>query len=286
MWRILLSKCPFHRIDKYDPESLEEDRLIIVANELWYSSNNHFDNADRIVVGSPKRDWMDETNNKFAYRCLPLIVANTLGWQMLCPYEVDIVWNGGSRTEDLSVDVNGPYKFALSHFGDGVLTFSMPFLFRTTKNHALYVKGPTNEIKRGIQALEGFVETDWLTFTFTMNWKMTEPDRKISFKRGEPFCQFFPYPKDYINNFEPILKAPSEGTLEMYQQYSKSRNDFNEALKTDTFSNSGKQWQKFYFRGEYPEDGFDVKCTDLGFNHKTSSETKPFSDQRNLKNKG
>ena len=282
----ILSECPFHHIANYDPESLDDDRLVIIANELYDTSKFSIDNATNIVVGSPKRDWMDKTRNKFAYRCLPLIVANTLGWQILCPHEVDVVWNGGKSISDLSVHVNGPYKFASSHFGDGVLTFTLPFLIRTTKNHDLYVKGPTNLPKRGIHALEGLVETDWLTFTFTMNWKMTEPGKKIRFEKGEPFCQFFPYPKNYISDFDPILKTPSECTLEMYEKYNKKRIDFNEYLKIDKSPDAGKKWQKFYFRGEYPEDDFDVKCTDLGFDHNTTSQTKPFSDQRNHKNKG
>ncbi len=32
-----------------------------------------------------KRDWMDETSSKFAYRCLPLAIANQIGWWILQP---------------------------------------------------------------------------------------------------------------------------------------------------------------------------------------------------------
>ena len=46
-----------------------------------------------------------------------------------------------------------------SHFGEAVLTFSLPYLFRTPRGVNLWVKGPSNWIKDGIQPLEGIVET-------------------------------------------------------------------------------------------------------------------------------
>ena len=40
-----------------------------------------------IHVPDKKRKWMDETPNGFAYRCLPLTVANGFGWTFHCPYK-------------------------------------------------------------------------------------------------------------------------------------------------------------------------------------------------------
>ncbi|MED5208617.1 MAG: DUF6065 family protein [Chloroflexota bacterium] len=39
----------------------------------------------------PRRDWMDESYKKHAYKCLPLTVANTLGWEVLLPEEVSFI---------------------------------------------------------------------------------------------------------------------------------------------------------------------------------------------------
>ena len=32
-----------------------------------------------------EREWMDATGERFAYRCLPLNIANAHGWEILCP---------------------------------------------------------------------------------------------------------------------------------------------------------------------------------------------------------
>ena len=73
-----------------------------------------------------------------------------------------------------------------SHFGEGVITWNIPFLFRTSPGYNLLVRGPSNWIKDGVQALEGIVETDWAVQTFTMDWKFTRPRRWVRFEADEP----------------------------------------------------------------------------------------------------
>src|SRR5882757_4419474 len=49
------------------------------------------------------REWMEATNERFAYRCLPLNIANAHGWEILCRSGFSAVWNGQSgarRRED------------------------------------------------------------------------------------------------------------------------------------------------------------------------------------------
>ncbi|HMZ02762.1 MAG TPA: DUF6065 family protein, partial [Burkholderiaceae bacterium] len=65
----------------------------------------------------------------------------------------------------------GPNKGQItSHFGSGILTFSLPYLFRTSPGYGMLVRGPTNCAKDGAAPLDGIVETDWAPYSFTMNW--------------------------------------------------------------------------------------------------------------------
>ena len=48
-----------------------------------------------------KRQWMDDFVDRHAYRCLPLSIANSHGWEVLCPIPVEIRWNGGMKVEDI-----------------------------------------------------------------------------------------------------------------------------------------------------------------------------------------
>ena len=42
--------------------------------------------ADPITIrpAEPQRAWMDATHQQFAYRCLPLAIANAHGWEVTC----------------------------------------------------------------------------------------------------------------------------------------------------------------------------------------------------------
>ena len=44
--------------------------------------------GQRIVAGRSRRRWMDETHHRYAYRCLPLTIANAMGWEIRFPADV------------------------------------------------------------------------------------------------------------------------------------------------------------------------------------------------------
>ena len=58
-------------------------------------------NPMTIEMPDKKRKWMDETWNGFAYRCLPLTIANGFGWTVLNSNKFKAVWNGGKEIKDV-----------------------------------------------------------------------------------------------------------------------------------------------------------------------------------------
>src|SRR5690349_11168623 len=118
------------------------------------------------------RDWMDATNNSYAYRCLPLNIANAHGWEILCPAAFSAEWSGERELSALTVAVedakDGDEPPAISHFGHGILTFRLQAIFRTEPGYDLMVQGPNNQPKDAISPLSGIIETDWSPYSFTM----------------------------------------------------------------------------------------------------------------------
>jgi len=202
------------------------------------------------------REWMDRTGDRFAYRCLPLTIANTHGWEILCPVSFEAYWNGGKRPKDLKVVYGGKTSsIAVSHFGHGVLTFHTGYLFRTDPGYSLYVTGPVNSPKDGANALSGIVETDWLPQPFTMNWLFSAAGGPLLFEEGEPFCHIFPVPRELIEQVEPEVRdLSSEPELkERYDQWTASRAAFNSELLVSGSEAQSQKWQKHYSRGEHPD---------------------------------
>lgn len=224
-----------------------------------------------LVRASPRRTWMDQTNDGFANRCLPLTIANQAGWVLSCPVEFSARWNGGSspnRTVRFRFQSDAA-RFGSqirSHFGSGIITFSVPYLFRTPTGTWLIARGLPNEPKANCCALEGLVETDWSTATFTMNWKILRPNVSITFLRGEPICFLQPVRIDVIERLDPRV-LPIESAPRLSRSYSdwvESRIRFNSSPVR------GASWQKHYHRGEEVGGGRNS-------NHRTALRLRAFA---------
>jgi hypothetical protein len=229
-----------------------------------------------IRPASLERDWMDRTNQRFAYRCLPLNIANAYGWEVLCPSGFIALWNGNDDIAGITIftDSDAPAP-AVSHFGHGVLTFHMPCLFRTEPGFDLMVQGPINRPKDAIAALSGVIETDWSPYSFTMNWLFTRPGTPVRFEKGEPFCQIFPIRRSDLDAVVPEIHALSENpTLKaQHDSWTASREHFNTELLRPGSEAEAEKWQKMYYRGVV-QGSDQVAAPD----HRTRLRVKPFAD--------
>jgi hypothetical protein len=218
------------------------------------------DKAPRIAPAPAERAWMDATDRRFAYRCLPLTIANAMGWELLSPARVTAEWNGGRELADIAITVDDPAwsegKLAATHFGHGILTFHTGYLFRTDPGIGVWARGTPNRPKDGIAPLDGITETDWLTFTFTMNWQFTRPGRVV-FEKGEPFCFLTLLAYRALEAVQPeiVPLAEEPGLQEQFLAWRQARLEFNEKLARDESDAARQGWQKFYVRGSNSPGG-------------------------------
>ena len=178
---------------------------------------------------------MDLTDQRYAYRCIPLSIANASGWEIILPCSFSATWTGGDLKSDIQIRaLEHPAEVerrVISHFGHGVLTFHTGYLFRTSPGWATWCRGAPNTIKHGIAPLDGLVETDWLSFPFTMNWRFTRPGT-VRFAKGEAFCFVTPVPHAVYDAIEPVIKSlDNDPELKLaFENWSASRTQFNTSL--------------------------------------------------------
>lgn len=213
-----------------------------------------------IIPGRQERHWMEAYPQRHAYRCLPLNMANTSGWEILCPTAITAIWNGGPLASDISVIADDPAfsvpHLASGHFAHGILTFHVSYLFRTAPGTRLWIGGPPNWPKDGIYPLQGIVESDWLPFPFTMNWHFTRPNHPVRFEPYEPICFLTLIDDAPLEATQPILRYMSEepALLRQYESWRASRTDFNAKLDARDEGAIKAGWQRHYFRGERDDD--------------------------------
>jgi len=198
---------------------------------------------------------MDETPHGWAYRCLPLVIGNQLGWDIFAPTDFTATWDGGAEpgcvTIEFPEDAEGCDSQIRSHFGAGIVTLYLPWIFRTEEPIGLIVRGPTNSWVDGAAPLDAFVETWGLESTFTMNWKLTVADRRVCFNRSLPICTIQPYDLSMVTRAETKTSDLDldPQTRKGFASWAESRASFNEA-RTDP-----RSWQKTYSRGKDSSGG-------------------------------
>ena len=160
-----------------------------------------------IVPAARVRSWIED-DARHARHCLPLMMANQCGWMILNNQGFTALWRGEKEKDSLEVHYDGfePAFHAHSAFGHGILSFLIPYLFRTPPGINLLARGPSNWPRDGISPLEGLVETDWAVSTFTMNWKITRPGHEIRFEKDEPICMVVPQERGQLERFQPELR--------------------------------------------------------------------------------
>lgn len=213
------------------------------------------DTAPPLVPGDQARDWMDAFNIRFPYRCLPLVMANTSGWEIRCTAAFEVTWDGGAEPSAMTVSdsANGT---AMSHFGGGILTFHTGYLFRTPPGWAVLATGAPNHVKDSIQPLTGLIETDWLPFPFTMNWRMTRPGT-ARFEVGEPFCFITLIEHHRLDKVDPVIrKLSDEPDLQgEYEAWREKRSEFLRLHAEKDPETLREGWQKYYFNANPPKGG-------------------------------
>jgi Family of unknown function (DUF6065) len=154
-----------------------------------------------------QREWMDATPHRYAYRCLPLTIMNQTGWWIKNPVGFTATWRGQPQPGDIDFrfDTSAQTwgKWINSQFGEGIITWNTPFLFRTKpEGSRLLICGPVNYFKANVHPLTALIESDWISMSFTMNWKIMVPNQPVRFELGEPLFQAIPLASNVCADLE------------------------------------------------------------------------------------
>lgn len=167
-------------------------------------------NPPKIKQANVRRDWMDETYKKHAYKCLPLTEANVNGWEVALQQEVVIQWDGGLTVprvlsgEKMTFETNGQ-----SYERDivmpsivGIMSFTVGWTFSTPSGIATWISGSPNYFVDGAVPLTAHIPSDWWPDEFNMNWKITKIGQPVVFPAGMPFMFFQFYDTTLMPNVQ------------------------------------------------------------------------------------
>ncbi len=213
----------------------------------------------KIEPPSRAREWMDNTPRKAAYWCLPITMANQAGWVVRLPGTVCATWNGKTAPDAVKLEFPGKTNrlkgLVSTNFGGGIVSFALPWVFKTADGTGLWVRGEPNSYTPDCVPLEGIVETDWAPFPFTMNYRIVKRNAQVYFPEGMALCLLAPVKMDLFEATAPSMVNITEEPelMEEIKRHGEKRKMQTGQLKADEGMRDSKGNMKpvlDYYKGE------------------------------------
>src|SRR6516162_5620291 len=95
------------------------EKTQLVVDTSFFIAYQCSPEAPLIRSAKPDREWMDNAHKRFPYRCLPMVLCNQFGWDIINPVSFIASWNGGSAPSDVKITfpTNKQSNLPQAHFG-------------------------------------------------------------------------------------------------------------------------------------------------------------------------
>ena len=192
-----MSNCPLGFSSKDEPlknyKTLKKSKI-----QLFLTKN--YDKG--LMPKKPKiyLDWWesDSKTKHHARFCMPLLMANGVGYDILSPTTFEIEWDG-SELHDARVKIidNSSHGIVDNHSSRGSFTVQTGFVPKTEEGYFIYIKGIPN-IRRPFSVMEGLIESWWSPANFGIVCLCNSPG-KFLVKKGEPLARMILLHQDAID---------------------------------------------------------------------------------------
>ena len=207
-------------------------------------------NAINIKQTRLKRDWMDETFSNHAYRCFPLTLANSIGYELSIPEDVSFIWNGIDNTLPDNIKIIDGIKYCSNSRGNATVSFKTGIIFKTNKNVSMLHIPVPNIFNKDFQTFTSIISTSFYEIEFPSAIKITTPNKKITIKANHPIATLIPISLTEMSNTELNLKDFNKDN-----EYFEYQND--KAKKFNEITQKG-EWTDWY------RDGIDHMGNKIG----------------------
>lgn len=215
-----------------------------------------------------QRDWMDLTDDRHAYRCFPLSLANSVGYSISLLEDVEFIWDGISDSTDTHVKIIRGEEFCNTGRGNGTINFHCDIIFKTDEDMSMLSIVPPNHFIDGAMPFTSVISTSFHNETFPIAWKITRPDTNIVIPAGTPLVTLIPI----------SLKQLSHVELDLYDQV------YDEEYENER-RNKLIEWEKISQNGNFTNfyrDAVDYKGNKIG-QHELKSLVLKINDYRETK---
>jgi hypothetical protein len=153
-----------------------------------------FDRTLAPVPATKLRDWWDDNPRtaNHAKHCLPLQMANSLGWYILSPGTFIVSWDGDVHAPATIVHIEKSSHYEVdAHAAFGSFTVQPKFIPVTEREgDFVFIKGIPNERGCPYSCMEAVIEAWWSVGRFGLVFLLNQPG-EFMITKGSPLAQMF-----------------------------------------------------------------------------------------------
>jgi hypothetical protein len=167
---------------------------------LNISVEKKIESVIQISPMSIKREWMDLTPEKHAYRCFPVTQANMIGWSLSCTEDIEFIWNGINDTSSENIRIISKKDFLYTGRGQSTLSIVTGLVFKTDENLSMFTINPVNNFNNDFEVVSSLISTSWLDTDFPIAIKAKSANKNILIKANTVIAQIIPISLTEMNN--------------------------------------------------------------------------------------
>jgi len=148
---------------------------------------------------SVKRDWMDETSERHAYRCFPITQANVVGWSLACTKDIVFIWDGiNDQTAD-HIKITSP-SGAYAGRGQSSISLNTGLIFRTTNEVSILTINPVNYFNDDFETISNMISTSFYDNPLPLAIKAKKSNVETRIIAGTPVATIIPISLTALND--------------------------------------------------------------------------------------
>ena len=148
---------------------------------------------------SIKRDWMDATDEKHAYRCFPVTQANVIGWSLSCSKDIVFTWDGKNDQTPNHVQISSP-PGSYAGRGQSSISFDTGLTFKTDTDASLWVINPVNFFNDDFETMSSVISTSFYDHPLPLAIKARKANVETRIVAGTPIATIVPVSLTYMNH--------------------------------------------------------------------------------------
>lgn len=196
-------------------------------------------NAVNIKQTRIKREWMDNTFSGHAYRCFPISLANSIGYELSLPEDITFIWDGIDDTSPDHIKILKGTKYCNTSRANATLSFKTGIIFKTNKNISMMHMPVPNLFNYDYQTYTSIISTSFYDIEFPSAIKVITPNKEITIKANSPFATIIPISLTEMSNTELILES-----LDKTQEYYNYQNEKAKAFNDITSQGEWADWYR------------------------------------------